>query len=50
MDNFTDDFTNNFINNFIAKSTTNKYNSYRFYKVVINIKALKYSITGYKQF
>ena len=36
-------------NTFTTKSTS-KYNSYYFYKVVINTGASKYSIAGYKQF
>jgi hypothetical protein len=30
--------------------STSKYNLYHFYKVVINTRALKYSIARYKQF
>jgi hypothetical protein len=44
-----DILTNDFINNFINRNTS-KYNSYHFYKVVINTGALKYSIARYKQF
>jgi len=40
-----DDFTNNFITGDISK-----YNSYCFYKVIINTGASKYSIAGYGQF
>jgi phosphoenolpyruvate carboxylase len=36
-------------NTFTIKSTF-KYNLYYFYKVIINIKALKYFIAKYKQF
>jgi hypothetical protein len=46
MDNLIDNLTNNFI----TRSTTNKYNSYYFYRVVINTRASKYSIASYKQF
>ena len=44
-----DNLTNNFTNNFTTKNIS-KYNSYYFYKVVINTKASKYSITRYRQF
>jgi hypothetical protein len=44
-----DILTNDLINNFITKNTF-KYNSYHFYKVVIDTGASKYSIAGYRQF
>jgi hypothetical protein len=37
-------------NNFTIKGLIFKYNSYYFYKIVINTRALKYFIAGYKQF
>jgi hypothetical protein len=40
-----DNLTNNFITGDISK-----YNSYYFYKVVINTGASKYSTAGYRQF
>jgi hypothetical protein len=39
----------NSTNNFITKDIS-KYNSYYFYKVIINTGASKYSIAGYGQF
>jgi hypothetical protein len=39
----------NLTNNFTTRDTS-KYNSYHFYRVVINTGASKYSIAGYKQF
>jgi hypothetical protein len=36
--------------NFTTKGTTSKYGSNRFYRIVINTGASKYSTTGYGQF
>jgi hypothetical protein len=44
-----DILTNDLIDNFTTKNTF-KYNSYHFYKVIINTGALKYSTAGYRQF
>jgi hypothetical protein len=44
-----DILTNDLTNNFTTRNTS-KYDSYHFYRVVIDIRALKYSITGYGQF
>ena len=38
------------IDNFITKGPIFKYNSYYFYKIVINTGASKYFIAGYGQF
>ena len=37
-------------NNFATKGPTSKYNSYCFYRIIIDIRASKYSTAGYKQF
>ena len=39
----------NLINNFTTRDIS-KYNTYCFYRAAIDIKASKYSITGYRQF
>jgi hypothetical protein len=50
MDNSTNELTDDLTDNLTARSTTNKYDSHRFYRVVIDTGALKYSIAGYGQF
>jgi hypothetical protein len=44
-----DILNNDLTDNFTTKNTF-KYNSYYFYKVVIDTRASKYSIAGYRQF
>jgi hypothetical protein len=50
MDNSTDDLTDDLTDNLTAGSTTNRYDSHRFYRVVIDTGASKYSTAGYGQF
>jgi HKD family nuclease len=38
------------IDNFTTKGLIFKYNSYCFYRIIINIRALKYFTAGYRQF
>ena len=45
-----DNLINSFADSFTTKNTKSKYNSRQFYRVIIDIGALKYSIAKFGQF